>query len=716
MSTIQDQDGDQGMTVWKEYRQVMQRFNRRPDWEDENWRLRFNSWPGRGPEGKKLAARLGEKPFPWEGAADSAPPVIDSCIREDVDMCMEALHNAKIEAVPMEPGDIGSAAAATTVLRYYVKNKMRDLPREKELAANIFFETGKLALGITWQREVSTSPSRYTLDKFDGLVGTDGVTPIAKILLDPSRLPEAIQLAINFHEMECKRLVGECYTPLTQSQAEECLSDIRNKGECEFPMPYFSKNHPRICAYRYGYDFFRTNQSMHLQDDRYLFCREFITEDQLEAGVIGFEWSRDAVDEIKKLGKGKYTAPYLVQSPNPGTMSTFNINGTSDSLNYKDSFEIVHAYHKEADKHGVLRVVYKVFCPSVQSDGAGNELFLKNETLTYEHGEYPFVDEPLEVTSRQIESSRGYGEVLGSAQRQIKAEIDSRIDRASMTTLPPLTYPHGREPGDWGPGKRYPRMRPDDYTFVEIPQYDRVSEVVEASAYRQIKQWLGRADETLDPVYSTLRKQRLVKKWLGIWRDAFFQVFKLIQQNADDEIVVRVTGNKNLSFHTISREEIQGEFDVDITFNALSYDNEVRKQNLEYLEKMIQIDAGGTIDRNGAVNLGLSIIDPEWAQTLVRPAPPITQMEIDDTKNVYAQIFAGLQVDVKPGQNYQLRSQVLKELVFGIDPDTGEPKNPMALQRLKNDPQFKANLERYSKQLDFQLEQQRNAQIGRLGA
>lgn len=701
--------------IFDAYNDTVEGYSHRSIWEDENQRKRFNDWAGRDPSGKKVDADA----FPWEGASDSAPPVIDSCIREDIDMCMVALDGARVEAHPIELGDTKTANTASTVLHYYIQNKMDGHDKEQELTANYWLERGKAAVGITWEREIAMAPTTYTIEKFAQMpIGVNAAgEPVvaAQIILDPSKEEEAIDMAIEFHRAECMRLVGEHRKDLKRSTAKKCIVDLRETGECKIPLPYFSLNAPCVTAYRYGYDIFRENQSLHIQKERRVFCREFLNCEQLKAGVAAYGWDQEWVDQVEKSAKGKIST--LSYTDNRwSSYQSYNVSGSTNHDDHKDSYEIVHCYYKEADDDGVVTTKYIVFSPACRRNDRSELIYAIEEELTYEHGLLPFEDVSLEITSRNVSDSRGYGEVLGSAQRQIKVEVDSRADRASITTLPPLTYPHGRDPGPWGPGKRFPRMKADDYTFAPIPPYDRVSEIVEASAERQINRWLGRQDQTSDPVYSSLRKQRLTKKWLGFWKRVYTQVWSLIQQYCPPELVVRVTNDPTAQPIRVSREEIQGEFDLKITFNALSFDLEVRKQNLEYLGQILGMDAAGVIDRAAAVNVALQIVDPQIAAAIVRPAESVTQNEIEDTKRVYANIFAGLQEDIKPGQNYDLRLKVMNQILFGKDPDTGADSNPTAVKRLQADEDFRNKLEHYMKQLNHQLEQQRNAQIGRLGA
>ena len=61
--------------------------------------------------------------------------------------------------------------------------------------------------------------------------------------------------------------------------------------------------------------------------------------------------------------------------------------------------------------------------------------------------------------------------VLRGIQNQVKVERDSRVDRNSLATLPPILHPVGQAPTDWGPGRMIPYRRKGDLDFAPTPAY-----------------------------------------------------------------------------------------------------------------------------------------------------------------------------------------------------------------------------------------------------
>jgi hypothetical protein len=128
---------------------------------------------------------------------------------------------------------------------------------------------------------------------------------------------------------------------------------------------------------------------------------------------------------------------------------------------------------------------------------------------------------------------------------------------------------------------------------------------------------------------------------------------------------------------------------------------------MKLIERALQMDVNGIVDRDEALAFTFDLIDPNSGERLLKPAEAASQQEIEDEQSVFAKLFAGVPVDIKPGQAYQLRLRVLQNIMA---------QNPSAQRRYQEDEQFKAIVDRRVKQLSFQLQQAENAIIGRLGA
>ena len=102
--------------------------------------------------------------------------------------------------------------------------------------------------------------------------------------------------------------------------------------------------------------------------------------------------------------------------------------------------------------------------------------------------------------------------ILRGLQNQVKVERDSRVDRNSIATLPPILHPVGQAPNDWGPGRLIPYRRKGDLDFAPTPPPPTGSIEMESTLLDLADRLVG-LDEGSQ--ISQIRKQFLVDKFLS---------------------------------------------------------------------------------------------------------------------------------------------------------------------------------------------------------
>jgi hypothetical protein len=96
------------------------------------------------------------------------------------------------------------------------------------------------------------------------------------------------------------------------------------------------------------------------------------------------------------------------------------------------------------------------------------------------------------------------------------------------------------------------------------------------------------------------------------------------------------------------------------------------------------------------------------AEDIIIPQQQAANAEIEDEQVQFSKLFAGTEPEMKPGgQNFALRLQTLQTIM---------QRNPNVQQRYAVDEIFRAMMDARVKHFNFQLQQQQNAQIGRMGA
>lgn len=664
-----------------------------------NYETRYAIWAGQTEDGKKWTARNGEDVFPWAGASDARVPLIDKYIKEDVAMLMNVTSRMRVRVTGIESNDDKFGHRLTNLLRWQKSTQMKEYSREIRLLANYMLESGSVLCGVYWDRQTQLGYEQIDLEEIktmsqDLLQSLEGETPtpaqqnlieLPQMILDRSTETDAVTY-----------LSESVFTWMNKTKIRAAVRELRKTGSTTIPRPYLIKDRPCIEALRINEDVFIPSETTDIQQARAIYRRETLTETQLVERKNSHGWDAKFVDQLIKSQRGQMSMEY------GGNHYRRNNRRDSNLLNHHRLFEVVHAYQRAYDENDVPGIYYTVFNPNI------TDLAAWHGPLGYEHGEYPFVFLETESRDRLLDDSRGYGEIGSTWQNAIKAQWDSRTDRTSIATLPPSYHPPGTPPDDWGPGVQIPTVRPDDFGFMEIPKYDRGSAEIEETVRKFSDEYFGRPVDDQNTFQAQNVQQELANNWMDGVKRIDEQILKLDQQLMPEEFYFRVVGTDQAKSIRATREEIQGSFDVDIKYNVADLDPEKVEGKLALIERALQMDLTGRVDRNTALEVAFEIIDPNMGERILRPALEASQAEVEDEKNVFARMMAGVGTDVLPqGQAYPLRLQTLTDIFR---------QNPKAQQAYQSDGHFRELMDKRLQQLQFQIQQRENARIGVLGA
>jgi len=675
-----------------EFNEIVRRGNESYDRMRLNWETRYNVWSGQSDDGRKWKSKLGRNPVPFDGASDSRPPLVDTYVNEDVDMLMTSLSSAQVSAFPTESNDAEQASLVTNLLRYQIHNQIKEFNDEAELAANYMLENGVAVVGVFWDVEEQATVADIDMESINQLAqSAENLSMFPEMILSEEREDEAIAL-------------GMLVLPeVKQSRMRKMIRELRNTGATTYPVKMTVKNRPTVVSLRLGEDFFVPLDTTELQDARRCYYKEFVTKEALYDGIESKGYDRKWVEDVVDKTKGKTI-----------TMDRNALSARSNStrreviFDAKEVYEIVHCYERKLDEDDVQGIYYTCFSPHLPVNERGKETFAFSELMNYDHCQYPFVLFRREWLSRRVDDTRGYGEIGFTWQKQIKNEWDARVDRNSLATMPPLHHPPGRPPTKWGPGTLVPRVRQDDYQYADVPAYNAGSKEIEVSVRETCDRYFGRVTGPENQPYAMMRQQHMVSKWLKNWQRVMEQVLALTQQFASEEFFFRVVGSSKAQMLSAGRDDIQGQFDIQLNFAVANLDQQMMQKKLELLKVAVgEFDTQGVVDRAELMQVVFSFIDPVLGERLLMPTETAAQKEIDDEKNVFARLSAGVDEDVREGQSHEMRLQVLQQIL---------ESSPSAQQRYQQDEEFKGRVDKRMQQLQFQLQQKQNAVIGRLGA
>ena len=631
------------------------------------------SWPGKSIDMRKHGADA----FPWDGASDTEARIIDERINSYVSLFMASLSRANIRAYPIEHSDAGRARVVSAFLKWMVASYIPRFKEEMELGANYFLERGLMITYIGWER----TEKKY-LQKIDLNQIATSSPDLARLIIDGKNDDEIIEM------------FKSVYPNLVDKRAKKALKELRNKGVSEIPVTRLSVDRPFLQTCAPDGDVFFPSYCIDPQRAPYVFYRTFLSVQEVLSRVTSSGWDESWAEYICSKYRGVNTYNLDGVYGSRGSSS----NRTRQQYNASELIEVVYSFQRLIDDEDGSEGIYcTVFHPkfSGASDVQG---YAKFELLNG-YNDYPFVVTRLSNGSKRMYDVETFSDLLRGPQDQVKAERDSRTDRNSLATLPPILHPPGNAPTDYGPGRYIPIRRAGEISFGPTPPYNPGSIEMERTMIGAADKIVGLA---VDDPLSSIRQQYFVNKFLSHTQDVIKMAFKCYQRFGPDQVFFRVTGVADpMQFDKGNPDE---DFDIKISFDVLNNDPETHEARLAQFVQLLQLDKNGRINTDSLLEHMAGSIDPIMADAVLQPAEQASQQVVKMVTDDLAKIFAGIEMPARPN-GAQVALQVIQQYVAQQD----------VAQRLEQDETFRGRLEKYAQQYQFALTQMQNAQIGRIG-
>ena len=549
---------------------------------------RRNYWPGKSRDHRKH----GSDAFPWEGASDIEAHTIDERITRLVSLFISSLNRANVRAFPVESNDAARAKIVSSFLKWMVSSGyIARFKKEMELGANYLLERGILITYIGWHRE-----DRKFLQSLD-------LEQIAEVN------PEIAELvSTGENDEELTALMEVSFNGVTKKRAKRVLKQLRKTGAAELPIVRRQIDAPEVKTLAPDGDFFFPPYVTDPQRAPYCFWKSYYTPQELENKVMTDGWDEDFVEYV--IDKFRGVNVDSIEREQEGRRS---ISLTDNAYEANELIELVHSYQRLIDKEDGSEGIY---CTVFHKEFDGTEGvpgYAKFELLNgYE--DYPVVVSKLSEDSKRLYDTQTIPDILRGIQNQVKIERDSRIDRNSIATLPPILHPVGQAPTDWGPGRMIPYRRKGDLDFAPTPPAPNGSIEMERTMEAQADRLCG-LDETSG--ISQVRKQFLVDKYLQHSADVIKMCYKCFQRFGPDSVFFRVTGSPDpVAFNKGDPNE---NFDIVISYDVLNSDPETQQSKLQQMVALTQLDRSGRININNLLDIAAFTVDPVLADNILQP-------------------------------------------------------------------------------------------------
>jgi len=670
---------------------------------------RYCRWDAQSTDGRKHREDGdGAEPFPFEGASDARIRTADTVVNERVATLVTAAMRSIAKVKGMETTDEKFASRLQILLRWVIRNHLGSKYRVEITRLCQFQEgdsPGAAMLGVFWRQETALKMQDVSLAALIELAATayqeqnQGdpeatqafVEEFTAMLQDPE------------HEADAANWLMALFPTLKPRRARKVARELAETGAAEFPVPYLKEDGIELVALRLYEDVWIPRNTRDLQKSRVIFWREWLSRVDLEERRISRGYSEEFIKSVLEKGAGESGLPQYTDYWEEAVGGDYSNKHwvRSDIDKRKNEYEVITAFFRAVNDDGIPGVYTMPFSYHADEPASPREL------LDYRHGLYPFVWFPHEILNNRLLDTRGLPELLMTHQNSFKLLHDSFADHTQLATVPPLEIAVNRPRGAVvvGPLKQVKTKRQGDVRWMDPPAYPKGNEHQQEEVRRQIDEYTGRISELVPPDLVALMQVFMTGQFLEFLRDAKRMILQLSQQYMTDESLARVIGPGGLP---VARgiQEIQGQFDIELSFDP-------RDLNQEYLDKkitmiataLLPMDTLSTIQRDRLVQILFQSMDPNLAEETLQPVESANRREIEEEETNFVKIKAGIEPPLVPeGQNYQLRLQT----IMGIG-----QKNPAAMQDLSE--MSREILANRLKFFQFQLQQQQNAQIGRVG-
>jgi len=631
---------------------------------ERSYRDRRNIWDGKAADLRKHGANS----FPWEGASDMEVNTIGERIDAFVAILTQSLDRSHIKAFATSMSTMSRASVVSGFLKWMRSSYIPGFRRQMELGANHLLEKGIMVSYVGWKSESRTYKQAISLEQ---LVESEEMAPLLEAILDPAAEVDAIAM------------LSQAFTGLKPAHAKKAVRSLRKTGVAEIPTARQSVDCPVVYALAPDIEVLFPPYTTDPQRAPYFFWRTYMTPQELEKKVTSEGWDKDWVAEAIEKYKGVEMDETISDRPKAFCKLMGEIR--------RDLILVVYTYQRLIDGDGNEGIYCTVMHPLAPGHA-------KHELMNG-HDDYPLVVTRLSDDQANIYETRTFSDILRGPQMQIKTERDSRIDRASMATMPPIMHPAGRAPSQWGPGVKVPYRRLGEVAFGPTPPADPGSERIEAQMVAQADRAVG-LDMT-NPI-SGIRQQFIVNKFLDHVKDVLAMSFKLFQRVGPDEVFFMVTGNPNPQ--TMGKGSPDDNYQITVSFDTTSTDPENARAQLEAMVSLVQLDRNGKMNTDRLLEFAAAAINPFFADYVLQPDEEAAGKMMKDVTDDLSKIYSGIEVPARPNGAQ-----------FALQTIQGYVQQPDVAQRLQSDEAFAARLQKYAEQYQFSIQQMQNAQIGKLG-
>lgn len=697
---------------------------------EDNDKVRYCEWDGQSTDGRKHEEDLGEEAFPYEGASDQRLRIAAILVEEACLLCKAAMVGGQMQAVAVDGvQDVVTANGLQPMLKHQMTLMRFEVRDEIDFLLDWMNTYGHAVMKVGWLKRSQLERRTVAFDDLVEMAVSAGLAEMG--LPDGEQIDEAVEQAeaegqqvidpqlqqavavkeqmeaVSIESLQMMLLSGDrqqlqsllqSYDP--DMPKEEVRRVVKELGEgiiAEYLAPFLIEDRCTWSARCTGIDLFYPYYVNKIQDSPWVAETLWYTRSQLLETAETEGWDETGVQEVLKhpgraVDIGTLNHDWALMGNT--IRRTLKSAGATDM---KGMYQVIIYYYRASSNLGAPCIYREVLHDCVKDRS------LLHEVIPDWHGRMPFVEfRRNRKGPKELMSVQGIPEEMSTHQNAIKAQHDARTNRTDMTLNPPALVPRDASGGRYnlGPNAQIPMRRSGTLEFMKLPPMDMDSMAITAEEWNLLNIMYGRPMKDVPESLVRLHQQARVNDFLTSLAQVSQMTYDLCQEHVSPQDWQRITEQPK---PPMDRKQL----DVSITFDVTDLNWEQLKKKLEFFTAFgVPNDSEGVINRGELVKYVFSAIDPVMAARLVRNGNDAAQREEEDELYALSVIMAGEEPLQKPGQNHQLRANVLERAV----------QRSMEIQRKLSDPASEQIREVYQARLQFhlnQVQQQQNAVIGR---
>lgn len=595
------------------------------------WRDKTNDWYRLRMRYKKT------KTFPFPGCSNLRLPTIEKHLRKAKSGLLGVYTNVKprMFVIPQSDGNLEKARRIEKFLDWLCDTKIK-LFEKLVVIVDRMLEQGFCLAKVIWRMEDVS----YTEE-----LSINDLSVEETQLLFNSQIPD--EALIDFAIKKFNIDVSETVIAENMESVANAIRELRSgKTNIKIQLKDELYNAPDIVVAEGIYTGVPTDSGRDPQLARMIYHEYFEPWNVIQQKAEEGRYEKDAVDNIEFVKNADIKDFKLLLTSKDAKEGVDRLNNPSQLLRLYD----VYCYY-DLDNDGMDEKCHFVLAPDFKQ-------VIKKQRLENDNQKWPFVRFETEIIDDRWYSSRGYPQHLEDISKEIDAQHNQKLDNQTIRNAPMFVFRSGIVnprlvkfiPGQ---GVPVPGMTPLQDALQVLnnnnPNIEFSYEREELLLKTDIQEYLGQMDYSVQSMINKRQPRTLgevqmqaqsantvfsldVAIFTSALTELFTQILEFCQQYMPERIFALVSGENGIEPLHLTRDEIQGRYNIIVRGNDINSNPILRAQKslarVQMLLSPMPLQMGIVTPFN-AFNILKRYLQDDgemaWKELITPPQPPQQQ-------------------------------------------------------------------------------------------